>query len=86
MLICLTHSIFAPQIDDMFKIFILCLGLLAVAMALLSINILLKKNGHFRSLHIGQSRAMRERGIHCAQAQDFEARLHNPMAVEEKKH
>lgn len=47
----------------------------ALAMVLLCVRVLLKKGGRFHSLHIGQSKAMRERGIHCAQAQDYEERL-----------
>ena len=69
----------------MLKTILVSVAIVAVSMALLCINILLRKNGTFRSHHIGQSKAMRQRGIHCAQAQDFEARLGNPMAVEEKK-
>lgn len=69
----------------MLKTILVTVAIVAASMALLCINILLKKNGSFRSQHIGQSEAMRQRGIHCAQAQDFEARLDNPMAVEEKK-
>ena len=72
----------------MIKTLLFTLAIVAAAMLLLSVRILLKKGGRFRSQHIGQSKAMRERGIHCVQAQDLEARLPNPLAVEEssKKH
>lgn len=69
----------------MVKTLLLTLAVVAAAMLLLSVRILLKKGGRFRSQHIGQSRAMHERGIHCVQAQDLEARLPNPMAVDEKR-
>ena len=69
----------------MIKTLLLTLAVVAAAMLLLSVRILLKKGGRFHSQNIGQSRAMRERGIRCVQAQDLEARLPNPMAVEEKK-
>ena len=49
-------------------------GLLLLAVALLSVRVILKKNGRFRSMHISDSRAMRERGIGCVQSQDREAR------------
>lgn len=79
-------AIFAPQKQKiMWKTFLLCVAFLAAAMLLLSVRVLLKRNGRFRSLHIGQSKAMRDRGIHCVQAQDFEARVPNPMAVEENR-
>lgn len=70
----------------MWKSFLLCVAFLAVGMLLLSVRVLLKRNGRFHSLHIGQSKAMRDRGIHCVQAQDFEARIPNPMAVDESSH
>jgi len=69
---------------SMIKTLLLTLGIVAVAMLLFCVRILLKKGGRFHSQHIGQSKAMHDRGIHCAQAQDFEARLPNPMAVQEK--
>lgn len=68
----------------MVKTLFLTLVIVAAAMLLLSVRILLKKGGRFHSQHIGQSRAMRDRGIRCVQAQDLEARLPNPMAVDEK--
>lgn len=51
-------------------IFLAILGLVALAFLLFSIRILIKKNGHFSSQHIGQSKAMKQRGIQCAQTQD----------------
>lgn len=51
-------------------VFLAILGLVAVALLLLSINILIKKNGKFSSQHVGQSREMKKRGVHCAQTQD----------------
>ena len=68
----------------MLKTALLALALVATAMLLFCVRILLKKNGRFSAKHIGQSKAMRDRGIHCVQAQDFEARLTNPLAVSEK--
>lgn len=43
-------------------------------MALLAIKVLLKKDGTFASQHIHDSKAMRDRGIHCVVDQDREAR------------
>ncbi len=50
--------------------FLIALVLLAICLALLAINILLKKNGKFRSEDVGANRAMQERGIHCTRTQD----------------
>lgn len=54
----------------MAKIFIAVVALLLLGMALLCINILLRKNGTFRSEDVGASKAMRERGIGCFRSQD----------------
>lgn len=78
-------AVFEKERQTMVKTLLLTLAIVAAAMLLFSVRILLKKGGRFRSQHIGQSRAMRDRGIHCVQAQDLEARLPNPMAVEEKR-
>ena len=39
-------------------------------MAFLAIRVLIKKNGTFHSQHVGQSKAMRQRGIICVQSLD----------------
>ena len=48
--------------------------IIAIAVALLLIKVVLKKNGRFTSQHIHDSEAMKERGIHCVIDQDREAR------------
>jgi len=48
--------------------------LVALAVIGLSVRVLLKKNGRFSSQHIGASKAMRDRGIHCVNTQDYELR------------
>ncbi len=54
----------------MTKVFLIVALLLGIAIALLAINIILRKNGTFRSQDIGASKAMRDRGIHCYRTQD----------------
>ena len=57
-------------------------ALLLLAVVLLSVRILFVKNGRFRSMHISDSKAMRERGIGCVQSQDREAQhKHTKMDV-----
>lgn len=51
-------------------IFLPILGLVAISFILMSIRVLIRKNGKFSSQHVGQSRAMKQRGVHCAQTQD----------------
>lgn len=53
-------------------------------MVFLCIRILLKKNGEFPKTHVSSSKAMRERGIGCAQSQDRMARVANPHAIKER--
>ena len=48
--------------------------IIAISVALLSINILLKKGGRFTSQHVKDNPALRKRGIHCVIDQDREAR------------
>lgn len=58
--------------------------LLGLALVLLCVRIILKKNGRFSSQHISQSKTMRERGIHCATSQDREARRANQQKINVK--
>lgn len=57
----------------MFVILLVTLGILTVCIVLMSIRIILKKNGRFPNSHIGNSQALRQKGIHCAKTQDREA-------------
>ncbi len=58
----------------MLETLILSVLIIAIGMALLCINLLLKKNGKFKSFHIHDSEDMRKRGIHCVVDQDREMR------------
>lgn len=48
--------------------------IIAIAVVLLCVKLLFRKNGEFSSQHIHDSKAMRSRGIHCVIDQDREAR------------
>ena len=48
--------------------------IIAIGIALLCIQLIFKKNGEMSSMHIHDSEAMKERGIHCVIDQDREAR------------
>ena len=58
----------------MVKMLLVSIGLLAVGMGLLLVKVLGRKDGTFSSQHIHDSKAMRERGIHCVLDQDREMR------------
>lgn len=56
---------------------LISLAVVAVAFALLSIKVLLKRNGKFSSLHVHDNPGLRKQGIHCVMDQDREARERN---------
>lgn len=49
----------------MMRILLLSTLIIAIGMAFFLIKVLSSKNGTFSSQHIHDSKAMRERGIHC---------------------
>lgn len=68
----------------MWKTFLTVTILLLAAVALLSVSILLKKNGKFPNIHVGSNPAMRKHKIGCVEAQDRQAQKTSPLAVNEK--
>lgn len=67
----------------MMETLVLTLIIVALSMALLSVKVILKKNGRFASQHIHDSKALKEKGIHCVLDQDREMRTSSPYAVSE---
>ncbi|MCD8302125.1 MAG: hypothetical protein LUC44_03795 [Prevotellaceae bacterium] len=61
----------------MLKLTLLTVGIVAAALLLLSINIIVR-GGKFRGEHVGQSKAMRQKGIHCLQSMDRIERMKDP--------
>lgn len=55
-------------------------------MAFLCIKLFFHKEGRFSSQHIHDSKAMRERGIHCVMDQDREQRSINRLSVNERNY
>ena len=58
--------------------------IIAIGMAFFLVRVLFVKNGTFKSQHIHDSEAMKERGIHCVMDQDRELRTKSPYAVDEQ--
>ena len=56
---------------------LISLVIVAIAFVLLSIKILLKRNGKFSSQHVHDNPGLRKQGIHCVMDQDREARERN---------
>jgi len=59
--------------------------LLLLAFAALAVRVIVKKNGRFRSMHISDSKAMRDKGIGCVQSQDRTARREKKNAIDVNK-
>jgi len=66
------------------KILLISTLIIAIGMAFLLIKVLSRRDGRFSSQHIHDSKAMRERGIHCVMDQDREMRRKSRFAVSEK--
>ena len=58
-------------------------ALLAVGMVLLLVKVLGRKDGTFSSQHIHDSKAMKERGIHCVMDQDREMRNQKRLDIKD---
>lgn len=50
---------------------------MAVSVALLSVKVIIRKNGKFSSQHVHDNPGLRKQGIHCVMDQDREAREKN---------
>ena len=61
----------------MIKLMLISLAVVAVSFALLSIKVLLKRNGKFSSQHVHYNPGLRKQVIHCVMDQDREARERN---------
>lgn len=64
----------------MIKILIIGSLILFIAILLMGIRVFFTKKGEFPSLHIGDSKPLQDRGIHCATSQDSEmSRRESPI-------
>ena len=64
------------------KEMVLVIAALVLAMVLLCVRIILKKDGKFSSQHISENKRMREDGIHCATSQDRVARRNKTTKID----
>jgi hypothetical protein len=67
------------------KEILIAIGAICVAMLLLCVRIVMKKDGKFSSQHISENKRMRQDGIHCATSQDRQARRKNTIKIDVKK-
>ncbi len=68
----------------MVEIIVISTLIIAISVVFLCIKLVFRKDGRFSSQHIHDSKAMRERGIHCVMDQDREMRRSNRLAVSER--
>lgn len=57
---------------------------IVIALLLLCVGVILRKDHSFRSEHISHNKRMRQDGIHCATSQDREARRKEGKKLEVK--
>ena len=67
-------------------LFIVSLLAVGLAVLLLAVGIIFKKNGRFPNTHVRGNRAMRERGISCHTSQHKEAQSHQNLAERVASH
>lgn len=65
----------------MTKTIIIAIVVVGIAILLLSVGVILRKDKTFRSEHISQNARMRQDGIHCATSQDREARKREKLDI-----
>ena len=70
--------------NNMVETLLVSIVIIAAGMLLLLVKVLSRKDGSFSSQHIHDSKAMKERGIHCVIDQDREMRRKSRFAVSEK--
>ena len=67
--------IFAPaKVQKMIETLLISTLIIAIAMLFFLVRVLFVKQGEFKSQHIHDSEAMKERGINCVLDQDREMR------------
>ena len=75
--VCLGADHFVTKLIKMIKLLLLTLLIIAIAFAMLSVKLILKRNGRFSSQHVHDNPGLRKKGIHCVMDQDREARERN---------
>ena len=70
--VCTTFA--ATKLIKMIETLFITVLIIAICITLLCVKVIFKKNGKFSSQHIHDSKAMKDRGIHCVMDQGREAR------------
>ena len=80
---CLT--LHPQKYKKMLKVTVIITLIIAIAVVFLCVKVIFRHNGAFSSQHIHDSKAMRDRGIHCVLDQDREMRRRSRLAVAERR-
>ena len=78
------HPNCSAKLQKMIETLLISTLIIAIAMVFFLVRVLFVKQGTFKSQHIHDSEAMRERGIHCVMDQDREMRQKSEFAVKER--
>lgn len=85
MVFCSLIRNFAPaKVQKMIETLLISTLIIAIAMVFFLVRVLFVRQGEFKSQHIHDSQAMKDRGIHCVMDQDREMRRKSEYAVSEK--
>lgn len=77
-------SIFAlAKSFGMLDTLLITLVIVAACVLLLGVRIFFVKGGKFPNMHVSGNKALRDKGIGCAQSQDREARQKKPFSIDE---
>ena len=74
----------SAKLQKMIETLLISTLIIAIAMVFFLVRVLFVKHGEFKSQHIHDSEAMKERGIHCVMDQDREMRQKSEFAVDER--
>ena len=75
---------FAPaKVQKMIETLLISTLIIAIAMVFFLVRVLFVKQGEFKSQHIHDSEAMKERGIHCVIDQDREMRSQKTLKIKD---
>lgn len=80
LLVYLCHT----KIVEMGETLLITLLILAISLVLLSLKIVLTKDGRFPNSHVSGNPALKKEGVGCVQSQDREAQTSSPFAVDER--
>ena len=78
------HPKCSAKLQKMIETLLISTLIIAIAMVFFLVRVLFVKQGTFKSQHIHDSEAMKERGIHCVMDQDKEMRRKSKFAVDER--